>query len=170
MFGLKRDRKLKLIASIIAGIGAYVMGYLTRLHFTEAGSSVCDISEKLSCGIVNKSAYAEVIGIPVSILGLIFFLSIPYLLYAKPFKKPWRLVLLASVFSLVFGLYLSWIEQAVIYSICLFCESSKVLIIALIGISAYAVKHEKENLPKSWIFATALSGIVFSFVVYFLQT
>lgn len=170
MFGKGVNAKLKIAATVVAGLGAYLMGYLTRLHFKDAGGdSICDISAELSCDIVNKSLYSEILGVPVAVLGLLFFLSIPYLLYVKPLKKPWRAVLLFSVFSLVFGLYLSALEQFVIGSICLFCETSKLLMLALLGIAAYAVKHEKEELPKQWIVGAVLVGLVFSGAAYMLQ-
>lgn len=169
MFWKDKTVRLKILASTVAGLGAYFMLYLTRLHFMDTGSSVCDLGEGLSCELVNKSQYAEILSIPIAVLGMLFFLAIPYLLYAKPLKKPWRAVLLASVFSLVFGVYLSFIENLLIGSICLFCESSKVLMIALIGISAYGVRHEKEELPWSWVALAIAVGLLFSGFAYLIQ-
>jgi len=163
------DEKLKILAAILAGVGALLMGYLTRLHFEVGGSSICDISAELSCEVVNKSVHSEILGVPVAVLGLLFFLSIPYLLYVKPLKNPWQIIALASLFSLIFGLYLSWIEYTVIRSVCLFCESSKVLILALGLVAIYAAKKYEKTPPKIWIFGTVFAGLLFSLITYLVQ-
>jgi len=170
MFGKMKEGKLRLAATITAALGAGVMAYLTRLHFSDSGGgSVCDLSAELSCGIVNKSLYSEVVGIPLAILGLVFFLTVIYILWLNPVKKPWKVILLFSIFSLVFGLYLSAIEQFVLGSVCIFCEISKLLMIVLIVLSAYGVRSRKEKLPTPWIIGVILVALVFSWVVYMIQ-
>lgn len=167
MFGQDRSKTLKIVASSLAAAGAVLMGYLTRLHYSPSGfSAVCDFSAGFSCDIVNKSLYSEILGVPVAVLGLVYFLAVPYLLYAKPLKEPWRAIVLFTVFSLVFGLYLTLLEQFVIDSICLFCEASKLLMIGILVVAARGVRLEREKLPASWIGVTIVFGILFSWAAY----
>lgn len=165
-----KEGKLRLATTIVAGLGAGLMAYLTRLHFSShGGDSFCDISTELSCDIVNKSLYSEVMGIPMAVLGLVFFLSVIYVLWLNPVKKPWRVVLLFSIFSLIFGIYLSLIEHFVIGSICILCEASKLLMIVLVVMAAYGVKTRKEKLPLNLVVLTVLVAVLFSWVTYRIQ-
>lgn len=169
MFGQGKERAIRIAILIASLLGAGVMAYLTRLHFLDTGSAYCDISEGFSCSIVNKSIYSEVLGIPLAILGLVYFLAVPYLLFNPQIKKPYRWILLFSVFSLVFGLYLSGIEQIVLASVCIFCEISKVIMVVLIVLSAYGMKMTKEPFSINWIVGAVLVAALFSFVTYRLQ-
>ncbi|MBI2048915.1 MAG: Vitamin K epoxide reductase, partial [Parcubacteria group bacterium] len=54
---------------ILALLGMAIMGYLISIHYAPAEEAFCNLGEGLSCDVVNKSIYAEVFGIPVSVLG-----------------------------------------------------------------------------------------------------
>lgn len=167
------QKKVNLFDWLMSAFGLLGLGfmvYLFRLHNEESSSSVCDISEQFSCSIVNQSAYSELFGVPVSALGIIFFAFVLYLILLKPVKEIYRIILLATIFSLTFGIYLSGIEKFVLGSFCLFCEGSKLIMVALALISVKAIKQFKEPLPVSWIVAAIGIGIVFSYIAYTLQS
>ena len=54
-------------------LGLVIMSYLTYIHYANT-SSFCDISKEVSCDVVTTSLYSEVFGLPVSVLGLGYFL------------------------------------------------------------------------------------------------
>jgi len=112
---------------IVALVGIGAMVYLARLHFgaeLEAGS-VCELGEGLSCEAVNTSIYSEVLGIPVSFLGVGYFALLFLLTFFKQTKKLWVGIFLFTLFNLIPSLYLTGLELFVINSICVFCEFSK---------------------------------------------
>ena len=76
---MKKEVKTLTNLLIIISILAIILSiYLTVLHYSDV-SSFCDISQGLSCDIVNKSIYSEFppgSGIPVAVGGIIVFLAV----------------------------------------------------------------------------------------------
>ena len=71
----KSKLKGRTLFIILAVLGAVIMGYLISLHYTNQANSICEFGEKLSCDLVNKSHYSEILGIPFSVLGFVYFLG-----------------------------------------------------------------------------------------------
>jgi len=143
--------QLRYIVTGFSFIGAGIMAYLIKLHYAEGGGSVCDLAEGLSCSIVNKSDFSEILGVPISVLGLLYFITVAAMMLYKHWPKPFREVTLFTVFSLSFGLYLSGIELLVLGSFCLFCELSKVVMAAILLFAVMGMREGKEKLPVSWV-------------------
>ena len=121
------------LLSIIAIITS---SYLLYLHYADT-TSFCDISQGLSCDIVNKSMYSEFppgSGVPVSLMGIIAFLIIIIMLKRIRKDKKHRKVLSNVLFyvmilSLIFALYLIYTELFLILSICILCVALDIIII-----------------------------------------
>lgn len=156
------------VIALLALLGAGIMVYLNSLHGAQGESAFCDFSSELSCSVVNKSLYAEIAGIPVSLLGLVYFLVVPLLLFWKKIQHRFTALFLFTLFSLVFSLYLSGIEYGVLKSVCLFCELSKVVMLAILLLLIPDLK--KEKIPRSWIVGTIVVAALFSWGAYVLQT
>lgn len=159
----KLFRPLMVIFSL-AGIG--IMSYLTYIHYS-ATKSFCDLSEKVSCDVVTTSIYSEIFGIPMSLLGLGFFISVLLLLIFRKLESTCKTIFLLTVFVLIPSLYLSALEILVIKSICVLCESSKILMLAILGIS-YTAMRTKPNLRL--ILPVIIAGLVAAGVTFFAQT
>lgn len=85
------------------------------------------------CATVNYSAYSEVFGIPVALLGLLAYLAILGLLLLEPRLELAREYGPLAVFGLslagvAFSVYLTWISIYIIEAVCPFCTYSAVLI------------------------------------------
>jgi uncharacterized membrane protein len=126
MFG--RDKLILLFAAA----GILMMGYLTVVHYT-GGSSVCDINERFNCDAVNRSVYSEFMGVPVSVIGIMYFVAVIGM--AMLGKKYYPYIFVLSIVSLVPALYLDYIEFFVLNAVCIFCELSKVMIGAITVVS-----------------------------------
>ena len=112
----------KLIISL-CGIGLAISIYL--LYSKVFGSEiVCGVS---SCGIVNGSKYAEILGVPVSALGVLFYISMGVLLFLD-FK---RLFFIGSICGLLFSGYLTYMEAFVIHAWCQWCIMSAWICVCL---------------------------------------
>jgi uncharacterized membrane protein len=167
---LKRRQQKDFVHTVIglAAAGVGVMLYLAYMHFGSGGDhSICSFGADFSCDLVNQSPYAAPFGMPLSVLGLVFFVAvIAWLLW---YRGPQRFMPLvaANVFGLSFGLVLTGIQIFILGSICLFCEASKVLMLLILVVTAYAAGRFKEKFAVSWIVAALLIGLGFGAVVAF---
>lgn len=154
----------RLILVALSLFGIAVMGYLTTLHDKD-GPSVCDLNAKLSCSAVNNSEYSELLGIPVSYLGLGFFLVILGIALFKYTEQSLKAVIFMSIAFLGPGLYLTSLEVFVIGSICLFCELSKVLVLTIAITAIFSAKLKKDDLKQvlssAIVVGLLLAGLVF---------
>src|SRR5690242_12514150 len=63
----------------LAATGMALSGYLTASHLAHLRTglpSACNINDTLNCDVVNSSPWSELLGVPVSHLGLLFYLGI----------------------------------------------------------------------------------------------
>ena len=149
----------------IAGLG--IMSYLTYLHYANA-QSFCDLSQEVSCDIVTTSIYSEIFGIPVSVLGIFYFGGVLLLTAFNHKKKILQTVFLLTVFALIPSLYLLLTELLFIKSICILCETSKVLMAAILVTSYLAVRDSKK-ISLKLVAPVIIAGLVAAGVSYFAQ-
>jgi len=139
---------IKGILILLALTGTIVMGYLLNLHFTPEGSSFCNLGEGLSCDIVNKSEYAKVAGVPLSLLGLFYFLLVLYLLVFKYKRKTLGTIVFVTTVFLGPSLYLSAIEFFIINNICVLCEGSKIIMALIVIVAILGMRPVSFNTKK----------------------
>lgn len=106
-------RKLGIALSVI-GLAIAIYLASTRLFHT---GLVCGVS---SCGIVNGSRYALLLGIPVAFFGVAFYLAMLIMVVLRRY----RLFLISSVIGVLFSAYLTYLEAFVIHAWCQWCVFS----------------------------------------------
>jgi uncharacterized membrane protein len=120
-----------LIGTVASVAGLGVAGYLTYEHFTGSSSLVCSDKGIVDCLAVTTSSYAMVAGVPVAVLGLIFFAVTLLLQLPVMWKWPNPIIRRARVAWAVVGLgtaiYLLYAELFEINAICLWCTAVHVL-------------------------------------------
>jgi uncharacterized membrane protein len=116
----------------MASIGIALMLFLLYQHYHASSLAVCNITDKISCDLVNKSEYSTLLGIPVALLGALFFLVLLLSIPRLENKVVLRWVARVSTLALAFGLYLSFIEAFVLHEWCIFCELSKVVLLVIV--------------------------------------
>lgn len=130
---------------VLAVAGMVVTTYLIYQHYKLASDSFCNVNNYVSCDIVNKSRYAEIAGMPVSIMGFaayVVFVALAIVLIVKRKKAegtaaPRRLQqlvgagMLFAFASVAFSLYLTYIELFVLDAICIFCVTQQIIIISI---------------------------------------
>jgi uncharacterized membrane protein len=130
------------IASLVLciyGLGASI--YLTITHF-EPKALACVSNSTFNCEKVTQSPQSEIFGIPVAILGLIFF--VPMLLVCLPaaWRAADRRIHLARLILATTGvgmiIYLIIAELFIIKAICLWCSSVHIATLILFVIIATA--------------------------------
>lgn len=169
MDAAKRDLKASYAMVLFSILGAAFMGYLTSVHFDSGDSSLCDLGGAFNCHIVNQSIFSELLGVPVSILGMGFFLAVAVIALKKNIENRYRLIALITIFCLVFSLYLTVIEVMYLGTVCLFCEGSKALMLAILGIALWRVRERKDQLSPAAIVAAVAAGLIFTGTARWLQ-
>lgn len=124
----------------IALAGTVLAGYLTWTHF-DAGALVCGIGD---CHTVQASEFATVGPVPVALLGLGMYLTVLVCNLAARARPPLEFAALSIAFAsalggVVFAIYLTWLEVAVIGAICQWCVVSAILTALLAGCQGWAV-------------------------------
>jgi uncharacterized membrane protein len=114
-----------LTATGLCLVGLAVSGYLTFEHYSASTTLACPESATINCVKVTSSSYSELVGIPVALLGLLFFLGLTPLCLPVAWRaaSPWpsRLRLAAVTLGVGFVIYLVWAELFRIEAICLWC-------------------------------------------------
>lgn len=128
-------KTLARIAGIVALGGASIALYSFLHHESLASGEFCSIGETFNCDVVNKGPYSVIVGIPVSLIGIIGYLFMAmgaYLLSKKPTDKGVLLfVTLAAFGGLAFSLYLTSIEAFVLDTWCLLCLTSQTIMLLI---------------------------------------
>jgi uncharacterized membrane protein len=118
------------IAVTLAGLG--IAGYLTAVHYA-GGEPVCAIAH--GCATVQKSAYAELAGVPVALLGLLGYVAILAAL-ARDGERERTAAAFLSLAGFGFSAWLTYVEVFELQAICVWCVASAVCMTLLAGLSA----------------------------------
>ncbi len=149
-----RERGLLNMVAAMAVLGLLLSLYLLKEHLAPSGSTFCDLNSKVSCDIVNKSVYAELWGIPVSLLGALYWgLILAFALAPGPFLRVaavgekrflWQLFTGYMLFGFAFSLYLTYIEAFVLRVWCPLCVASAVFVTLTLLIAAFLAQQEER--------------------------
>ncbi len=122
---------MRYLLAILAVAGVIVSVLALRVHYSTE-TAPCSINEKWDCGIVNRSPYAIIDGVPVAAIGIAGYLAIGTLAL---FRRR-GLVLAAALVGMAFALYLTHIEAKVLGVWCLYCVISQgiIAVITLLSI------------------------------------
>ena len=121
------------LASIAVGLaGLAIAAYLTIVHFA-GGEPVCAIAH--GCATVQKSAYAELAGVPVALLGLLGYVAILAAL-ARDGERERTAAAFLSLAGFGFSAWLTYVEVVELDAICIWCVGSAVCMTLLAGLSA----------------------------------
>jgi len=155
----KDDRELLdlIVRAFIAAIACIGIGlslYLLAEHYRDTGGSFCDINATLSCDVVNKSQYAELFGIPISLLGAFYYLGI--LLFALLPHLLLRILRIdrellqfgflgGGVIGVLFSAYLTGVEAFLLHVFCPLCVISAILTVILLFIGVIEYRRVLEG-------------------------
>ena len=119
------------IATLLLSIGGLgVATYLTITHFDKV-ALVCSDNGAINCAKVTSSPQSEILGIPVAMLGLAFFVPMIALCLPAAWRSADRRIHLARLVLALTGvgmiLYLIIAELFIIKAICLWCSGVHVI-------------------------------------------
>ena len=125
----------------LAGLGIAI--YLTMAHYDTHVTLACSAQGAINCEKVTTSAQSEVFGVPVALLGLIYFV------FMVPWHLPaaWRSAdprirfgrLAYCLAGIGFVCYLVYAEVMVIKAICLWCTAVHVVTFLIFAVTGFAM-------------------------------
>lgn len=128
---------------ILAILGLGISTYLTIAHFIGTKALACSGNGVVDCALVTTSKQSQVLGIPVAMLGLFFFIA------ALAVWSPWAwrsqhrwvhiLRLAMASAGMAFVLWLIAAELLIIEKICLWCTGVHIVTFALFVITLRSV-------------------------------
>jgi uncharacterized membrane protein len=136
------DRIPRAVVAVLALAGVGVAGYLTWVHYRPA-QLVCYISS--GCETVQHSTYAELIGIPVALLGLVAYL----LLFASAFLRGFLVAAAAvtvALGGLAFAAWLVYVQGWILGAWCVWCVTSDVVLTLLTAACAWRLLALDDSL------------------------
>jgi len=128
-----------------------------RLLFDPRYASLCDINSTVSCSEVLLSRYSTAYGIPVAILGVIWFAGVLVLVGAATWGRqslrenvPGYLFALSTI-GLAVILYLGYVSIAVLRVYCPLCLTADAAVVGLFIVSGAATSFPMTTLPKRFL-------------------
>ena len=112
----------------LALLGLAISIYLTWVHYAGIEPVCTGIS---NCERVQSSDYAELMGIPVAVIGIAGYAAILASLWMRV-----EVTALLSYLAVAFSGYLTWAELFQIDAICQWCVASAVLMTILFALNA----------------------------------
>lgn len=117
---------------IAAGIG--IAGYLTYIKLFKIEPFCAGLG---NCEAVQSSPYAELMGVPVAIWGLLGYFALLVLYLVK--RSDWQgfgslarqAFFLVTLVGVLYSAYLTYLELAVIHAICPWCVASAIVMTCL---------------------------------------
>jgi uncharacterized membrane protein len=132
---------------ILALLGLGVAIYLAYVEIVHVEAVCGPVGE---CNVVQSSPYAQILGIPIAVLGMLNYLGVIVLWAVQKYAGS-RLahfstlgLLGLTLFGTIFSIYLTCLELFVIHAICAWCLSSAVITTVLMLLVAMPITG-REN-------------------------
>ena len=146
------------IALVCALVGLVASGEAAYVHYRLLNDptylSFCDINATVSCTQVYMSRFSTVRGIPVAIVGALWFVVAALLsasgMAARPSVResvPGYLFVLSTL-ALAVVLYLGYASFMVLHAVCILCLITSAAVIGLFLVSGAATTFPMTTLPR----------------------
>jgi uncharacterized membrane protein len=134
---------------VLALTGLAVSAYLTVEHYSSATTLACPETGVVNCVKVTTSSYSTLAGVPVALLGLLFFTAMSILCAPVAWRasSPWvgRARLTGAAAGVAMVVYLVWAELFRIDAICLWCTVVHAVTVTLFAVLALGVAMRPQD-------------------------
>ncbi len=140
------SNRIPIIFLIISAIGFIDAAYLTTQHYLGAPVA-CSILK--GCEQVTTSQYSLIFGVPVALLGALYYLTILVLSVAYLDSRKQSILKLAARLTLIgflASLYFVYLQIFVIKAICLYCMGSATTSTLLFIFGLISLKNKPASL------------------------
>jgi uncharacterized membrane protein len=133
---------------ILSIVGIFDTTHLTIKRYTQESIN-CSIFE--GCDFVTTSVYSTIFGVPVAVLGIIFYVSIFTLsvLYLRSKNRKFLVSILGlSSVGFLMSVWFVYAQVFILESICSYCMLSAILSTTIFILSLIVVLKSKDNSLK----------------------
>ncbi len=145
---VKKNKVIKIIA-VVSLFGLLISLYSWLHNQGFAQGEFCKLDDVFDCDVVNKGPFSKIMGIPVSLIGILgygflFAGSIVKIKNMEDYQLT-LFLLLASIGGFTFSLYLTALEAFVLKAWCLLCLTSQFIIFAttVLLLRMFLEEHKK---------------------------
>jgi len=128
-----------IVALMLCAAGLAAATYLTIAHYSAAVVLACPETGVVNCAKVTTSRQSMILGIPVALLGLLYFAAVTPLHLPAAWRSSWALLrrvrVLAAVTGILMVLYLVYTELFTLDAICLWCTAVHVITFLLFAVT-----------------------------------
>ena len=137
-------------------IGLAASGMSTYVHYRlltdPSYTSFCDVNASLNCTQAYLSRFGSLWGAPVALWGVLYFVTVLFLVLAARPRSTAReaipgYIFLISTIGLAIVLYLAWASFFQLHTVCLFCATTYITVIAIFILSGGALTIPVAALP-----------------------
>jgi len=146
-------RIVAIIFLFVSFIGFLDSAYLTATHYSGV-LAPCIIVH--GCDTVTTSSYSQIGGIPVALLGALYYLCVFLLILAFLDTKKRIFFVVARILTLVgflFSLWFLYVQAALLHAYCIYClgslTTSTILFTGTLVIFFQKKKMSREHLEES---------------------
>ena len=140
------ERSTRFLLAVLSILGLLMSAYLTWVHL--AGIAPICLAGSGGCEAVQTSRYAEILGVPVAVLGIVGYARLLFSALLRG-ERGVLLGLFVALVSVLFSAYLTWLELFVIHAICQWCVASAILMMASFLLTVIRVRHWLVRQSKS---------------------
>lgn len=134
----RANTRIRMTIPVLGLVGMGISGYLVYVHYYEI-KTVC--LPGFECDVVLSSSYAQMWGIPISVLGLAMYVVITLLGIRLIFeKRDLKDLISLGIYTIalsgtLFTAYLYYLEIFVLHAFCTWCIGSSIVTFSLLALS-----------------------------------
>lgn len=152
---MKRYKSVLLFLLLVNLLGLGVASYQIYLHYTADGA--CGIVPGEGCMIADSSIYSKFLGVPVSILGTIWFIVL-LVMMVMIYMGDWAMLSGAYVWNLAgaIGVFRFLWAEYVLRTLCVLCTVVHIVIFVSLIVMIFLISRKRfsfaDVLEKKWFF------------------
>ena len=125
--------------------GSGVAAYLTYSHWADRPTVCGGVGE---CELVQTSEYSDIAGVPVALLGLLYFVAMAFVALTRIWRVKWMpddpewvrpAILSMALAATAFVAYLTYVELFVLEAICIWCVALAGLTVISLGLTVWGL-------------------------------
>lgn len=131
----------------LAALGLVCSIITLRNHYATSESDYCEVAANFNCDIVNRSIYSTIdfaraagskVKVPVAAIGIAGYgLLMGLSFFGKRSRCASLMILLGALVGMGFALRLTYIEKYVLFTWCIFCLTSQIVIALILLLSIW---------------------------------
>ena len=153
---MTKNVRLVLALLALAGLASALASLYVHLQaLTQPGYlSFCDVSATVSCTQVYQSRYGSIAGVPVALLGVLWYLGVLLVLAGSRWGWPSLrenspgYIFLLSTAGLGFVVYMAYASLVLLKTVCLMCVVTYIAVAALFVISGIGTPYPMITIPR----------------------